>query len=161
MRRNCLFYVQGNFAIQEDMFRTLLGQTTNCARIKWYKPPLTEWVYNGNASLPKQHVKMPLKGRRQTTAHAKPLSRHFPKSTLFHTQHKLIYGRCHLLPHFTDEESEVQRSVAWASDQLGNSPDAMWLQVWPSPLHTPVRDRGPHLTPMSDSWLSNKDSDTC
>lgn len=39
-----MFYVRGHFAIQEDMFWTLPGRTTNCASMKRYKPALSEFT---------------------------------------------------------------------------------------------------------------------
>ena len=146
MRRNCLFYVRGHFAIQEDMFWTLPGRTTNCARMKRYKPALSEFTTG---------IHLRQNNTRECRSRADPSPRHRPSPSPGTLQRapcftlKLIYGRCRLLPYFTGEESQVQRSVAWASDQLGNSPEATWFQGWPSPLHTALN------THAHARWLSH------
>ena len=60
MRKNCLFHMQGNSAIQEDTFWTLLGRTMNCARMEQYTThSLLEWAEQRSTASP-QHVRTAL-----------------------------------------------------------------------------------------------------
>ena len=148
MRRNCLFYVRGHFAIQEDMFWTLSGRTTNCASMKRYKPALSEFT---------KGIHLRQNNTREWRSRADASPRHRPSPSPGALQRapcvtlKLIYGRCRLLPYFTGEESQVQRSVAWASDQLGNSPEATWFQGWPTPSTQPSTH-----TRMHGGWATRR-----